>query len=798
MRTILLLFLFTISAWSQTGKIIGKVYYANNETAFGASVQIAGTKKFAIVDNDGNFEIKGLAYGSYNLEVSSMEAKPKMVNISVNRPLHQINIALEKITDPKALKEVKIEKKSFKKEILEKGFAVNIIDTQEAAKRNLQTNDLLDRSGGVRVRQNGGLGSAVTYNINGMSGNAIRIFIDGVPIQTYGASFSLNSIPPALIERIEVFKGVVPAYLADDSLGGAINVVLKKGAKNSLNASVSYGSFNTVQSNVNASFRDKNGFTVKANAFQNYSDNDYEVWGRWVYNILPNGRYEYIRTKRFESMYRSFGGRVEAGFTNVNWADVFNISYNGSQDYNQIQHGQYMTKPYKGRHNENKANVVSITYAKKDFLIKNLDFSALAVYSHKNEFLSDTVKWNYNWNGEKAIGLYGEPILSTTGAQQGAATLNYRTANVFNTRAGLTYSINENHKILANVMTYIFDQNELDRMKPELVRNFDVTRDLTKIVSSFGYEMSAFESRLKTSLFIKNYDLVNNENKPIIVNQNGQNSVGIEVSSKNTNFTGYGLAGSYAILPKILALFSAEKAIRLPTEDEVFGRPGENILGNTNLGPEQSKNFNAGFRFGPYEINHHKFTFSGNAFWRNTEDKIVRLISDRLNEAVQATPFINLGRAQSVGFEGSIQYSYNDRFFAGMNLSKFNSLYKDKYDKNGNILIHYNKQLPNEPYFTVNGNLQYNFKNVVQSKSELNLYYYCGYVAPFYTSWLEIDRTSAQFPQDLGMSYVFPNKQFIVSFDARNILDEQVYDNFAAQKPGRAFYLKVNYNLNKF
>lgn len=118
MRTILLLFLFTISAWSQTGKITGKVYFANNETAFGASVQIAGTKKFVVVDNDGQFEIKGLAYGSYNLEISSMEAKPKTINISVNRPLHQINIALEKITDPKALKEVKIEKKTFKKDII--------------------------------------------------------------------------------------------------------------------------------------------------------------------------------------------------------------------------------------------------------------------------------------------------------------------------------------------------------------------------------------------------------------------------------------------------------------------------------------------------------------------------------------------------------------------------------------------------------------------------------------------------------------------------------------------------------
>lgn len=793
-----LFLIMTISSWSQTGKITGKVTLGNTENAFGAAVQIKGTKIYVVVDSDGQFEIKGLAYGSYKLETSSMEAKPKMIDVVVNRPTQQVNIDLEKITDAKALKEVRIERKSVKRDIIEKGFAVNVIETQEAAKRNLQTNDLLDRSGGVRIRQNGGLGSAVTYNINGMSGNAIRIFIDGVPIQTYGASFSLNSIPPALIERIEVFKGVVPAYLADDSLGGAINVVLKKGAKNSLNASVSYGSFNTVQSNVNASYRDKNGFTIKANAFQNYSDNDYEVWGRFVYNIAPNGRYEYIRAKRFESMYRSFGGRLEAGFTNVDWADNFSVSYNDSQDYNQIQHGQYMTKPYKGRFSEAVANVISLNYNKKDFLIKNLDFSAVAVYSHRNDVINDTVKWNYNWNGEKALGLYGTPILSNTGAQQGAPTINHMKSDIFNTRAGLTYNITENQRVMVNVMTYVLDRNDLDEMLPEITRNFIVTRDLAKTVSSFSYEISAFKSRLRANPFVKNYSMKTEQTTPTVVTENGQSVVKENVISKRINYTGYGFAGSYALFRDVMYMFSAEKAIRLPNENEIFGSPGENIISNPNLGPEQSNNFNAGFRFGPYNLNNHKITVSGNGFWRNTKGKIVRQISDRLNEAIQASPFVNLGEAQSVGFETSLQYSYNNRFFAGMNLSKFNSLYKDKYDSNGNILVHYNKQLPNEPYFTINGNLQYNFRNVIQSKSELNLYYYCGYVAPFYTSWLEVDRTTAQFPQDLGLSYVFPNKQFTVSFDARNILDEQVYDNFAAQKPGRAFYLKVNYNLNKF
>lgn len=790
--------ILNVSAYSQTGKIAGKVTFENSESAFGATIMILGTQKFVIADRDGKFEFKGLAYGNYTLEISSPEAKTKTVSLHLKQLSHAIHISLAKTNNAKSLKEVIIQKTTAKKEIMEKGFAVNVIETQEAAKRNLQTNDLLDRSGGVRIRQNGGLGSTVDYNINGMSGNAIRIFIDGVPIQTYGASFSLNSIPPALIERIEVYKGVVPAYLADDSLGGAINVVLRKGAKNSLNASVSYGSFNTVQSNFNTSYRNKDGFTIKANAFQNYSDNDYEVWGRFVYNIAPNGRYEYIRAKRFESMYRSYGGRLEAGYTNVGWADSCLISYNGSQDYNQIQHGQYMTKPYKGRFSEAAANVFSLNYNKKDFLIKDLDFSVIAVYSHRNDVINDTVKWNYNWNGEKALGLYGDPIRSNTGAQQGPATINHMTSDIFNTRASLSYAITENHKILVGTMTYILDRNDFDEMKPELVRNFDVTRDLNKTVSSFAYEMSAFESRLRTNLFFKNYNLKNEQRDPQIVNENGQNAVREIITSKKTNFSGYGIAASYSVTPKVMLMVSAEKAIRLPSENEIFGNPGENILSNSNLGPEQSNNFNAGLRFGPYQINNHKITLSGNAFWRNTEDKIVRAISDRLNEAVQASPFINLGKAQSVGFEASFQYSYNNRFFAGMNLSKFNSLYKDKYDANNNILPYYNKQLPNEPYFNINGNLQYNFKNLIQSKSELNIYYYCGYVAPFYNSWLEIDRTTAQFPHDLGLSYVFPNKQFIVSFDAKNITDEQLYDNFAAQKPGRAFYVKLNYTINKF
>src|SRR5690606_27862680 len=174
----------------------------------------------------------------YNSTYSTIETTPNNKRVQLNFILNENAENLEQVT---------INGKSKATAIETEGFAVNVIDTKEASQRNIQTNELLNTTVGVKIRQNGGLGSQVEYSLNGLSGSAVRIFIDGIPISVYGSSFSLNSLPPSMIKRIEVYKGVVPGYLADDALGGAINIVLQESARNHLNASVSYGSFNTFQ-----------------------------------------------------------------------------------------------------------------------------------------------------------------------------------------------------------------------------------------------------------------------------------------------------------------------------------------------------------------------------------------------------------------------------------------------------------------------------------------------------------------------------------------------------------------------
>ncbi len=786
--------------FSQSATVSGILTFEDGTPVAYATLVIQSIKKHSLSDLDGRYELTNIPYGTYQAEISSIEIQKSVFNLTINSASVKQSFVLKR-AQATMLNEAVVEGQTIKQELETQGFSATVIETKQAALQSLQTNDLLDRSVGIRVRQNGGLGSAVNYNLNGMSGNSVRIFIDGIPMETYGSSFSLNSIPPALIERIEVYKGVIPAHLATDALGGAINVVLKKGMANNLTASVSYGSFNTLQTNMNGMYRDKNtGITARVSGFYNYSDNDYEVWGNHVKNIQPNGRYEFVRARRFNDAYKSVGGQMELGFTDVKWADQFFIGYNGSDDYNEIQHGTYMTIPYMGRFTESRSHVLNMNYRKTDFLTKGLEVTFNGMYSNGSQVVNDTVRWNYNWYGEKSLNLDGEPILKNAGAQQGAPTLLNIKRNINTFRAGLNYDFSRNHRFVFSHMLYNIDRREQDDMKSAVEREFIGTRFLQRNVSSLAYELNAFNGRFKSSLFGKYYQQVINKTDPVLVIQNGERVRSEDRMQSNVSHTGYGLALSYTVVPTTILLGSAERAIRMPSEREVFGDPGGNIIPNLHLKPENSYNLNLGFKAGPFRMANHSFSFSGTGFVRDTKDKIRQRVVITNNDAVQTEPFENLGKVKAKGFEGELNYTFKKDLGFLLNMSRFNSVFNDRFDAQGNQYRWYNKQLPGEPFYTINSTIRYTLRDVAAKNSLLNLYYSFGFVERFYINWLmtEQDRTPRQYLQDVGASYTFPNKKFVISADARNVFNRQAFDNFAVQKPGRAFYLKLNYTINNF
>ncbi|RRN76833.1 TonB-dependent receptor, partial [Pseudoxanthomonas sp. SGD-10] len=392
----------TISlAQTRAGNISGKVVTDNNLSVEGATLLLKSLNRHAVSDDKGRFTFKNVPYGKYSLEVSSIEIDFKQIEIEINKSEVNTTISVKSKGD-RTLKEVSVVAKTEKRELETSGFAVSVIETKEASLRNLTTNELLDRSVGVRVRQNGGEGSPIEYNLNGMSGSTIGIFLDGIEISTYGSSFNLNNIPPSMIERIEVYKGVLPSHLSGNYVGGAINVIMKKDASaNNINASVSYGSFNTYRADVGGLYRNqKNGLTTRFSGFYSHSDNNYEMWGKFSKYTLPGGRIiRNYRTRRPNDKFETLGGRFEIGFTDVKWADQIFLGYNVSDSYKEIPHGITMTKPYFGRFNEYQAHVVSLNYSKRNLFVDGLALNVNAVHSDRSTYLQDTVSLRYNWDG---------------------------------------------------------------------------------------------------------------------------------------------------------------------------------------------------------------------------------------------------------------------------------------------------------------------------------------------------------------------------------------------------------------
>lgn len=802
-----LVFIFlSISMYAQedTVTFTGNILDESHQPIFGAVVIFDNYDQIATSDEDGVFVIEDIPVGTYSIKISYIGYKTVSKTIEINENSTAQNTSFKFIMSEsvEGLDEVYIAGKSHKRNVEERGFAVNLIETKEASFRNIQTNELLNTSVGVKIRQNGGLGSEVTYSLNGLSGSSIRIFIDGIPISSYGSSFSLNSIPTSMIKNIEVYKGVVPGYLSDDALGGAINIVLHKKATNSLNASVSYGSFNTTQSNFNGNYRFKNsGFTIKGSAFYNYSDNDYKVSGRSVVVTGIGGVQTPITARRFNDAYRSTGGIFQVGYTNVKWADQFLVGFTASDDYKEVQHGAFMTiTPYKDRFLESDALLANVIYQKKDLLTKGLNLNFNALYGARNRSINDTVAWAYSWNGERAIDFRGDEYQYTWGSQQeGGPTLAKIKRNVASVRTGLSFTINHHHKILFNHIYNRIDREDSDALKSVLENTFQGTRDLYKNIYAMTYEMSAFQERFKASVFGKHYRQKTTSTDPEIVeDSNGSDVVVDEVVSSKNNFEGYGFATSYAITPDFTLLTSAEKAIRLPNETEVFGNDGDNVVANSSIRPEISDNYNLGFRFGEFKINKHAFTISTNMFIRNIKDRIGLPIETSLNVDDELIVYVNQGNAKSKGIDAQLNYTYKNNFRFNFNISRF--------DLTTTTASGTEFEIPNTPFLTMNSGLSYSLKNVIQKESHLNLFYSIYFTDDF--SYLtsqgantvgdDFFKVPEQFVQDLGLSYVFPNKKLVVSLDVKNIFNRPVYDNLSVQKSGRAFYFKLNYSINNF
>ena len=197
---LVLCLLFVTCVFSQTkkntniGTVSGTIYFKDGSPVEQASVYTEKPIKHSYTNSKGYFILQNLSYGNHTISIKYFGKEIEKIKVTLDKKNVTIKHHLS-YNETNELDGVLVSGKTKETVIETQGFAVNVVKTEEASIRNIQTNELLNTTVGVKLRQNGGLGSQVQYSLNGLSGNSVRIFIDGIPISMYGSSFNLNSIP---------------------------------------------------------------------------------------------------------------------------------------------------------------------------------------------------------------------------------------------------------------------------------------------------------------------------------------------------------------------------------------------------------------------------------------------------------------------------------------------------------------------------------------------------------------------------------------------------------------------------
>ena len=774
-----LLVLISISAFSQHKTMIsGKVLSTEKTTVDFATVYLKGTNYGGTTNEEGIYHLQAPA-GEYTLVVSAIGYK------TVEKPVKLMRgerTKMNVVISPQAteLDEVVVVSNGVTR-LKRSAFNAVALDTKALQNSTQNLSEALAQAPGMKIRESGGVGSDMQLMMDGFTGKHIKIFIDGVPQEGVGSSFGLNNIPVNYAERIEVYKGVVPVGFGTDAIGGVINIITKKNRnKWFLDASYSYGSFNTHKSYVNFGQTFRSGLTYEINVFQNYSDNNYYVdtpVKDFTTGAINKKKIEHV--KRFHDTYHNEAVIGKIGFVDKKWADRLMFGFTYSHMYKDIQTGVRQEVVFGGKYRKGYSIMPSLDYRKRDFFVRGLDVVLTANYNKNMTNNVDTSSYEYNWRGEmRPLRMPGEQSYQNTRSDNnnwnGTLTANYR--------IGKAHTFTFNHVINA------FRRSNQSLLNEDSEANA-IPKETRKNISGLSYRLMPTE-HWNLSVFGKYYNQF--IAGPVATSSAQDDYIR---TTNSVSAMGYGAAGTYFILKSLQAKLSYEKAYRLPTNEEMFG--DEDLeTGDISLKPENSDNVNLNLSYNE-TFGKHSVYVEGGLIYRNTKDYIQRNISDLSGGKYGAT-YVNHGRVETKGYNISVRYGFANWVSVGGNFTQMNVRDNVKTVTSGTNQesLTYGARMPNLPYQFANSDVTFYWRNLWKKGNTLSVTYDNLYMHsfPLYSEAVGSESefvVPTQFSHNLTLSYGIQNGRYNISFECRNLTNEKLYDNFSLQKAGRAFYGKV-------
>jgi len=760
-KTFLLLLLTTSSLWAQniaelSGKITDK---ATQKPLIGADIYLKELKKGANADAQGNYYLKGIPEGTYTIIGSYLGYQSFSKKIYL-KGQERLDISLKEQAEE--ISGVTVSGKSIAHQKKEESMPVTVIDMSNMRGTVSNVQDILAKTVGVTLRTSGGVGSSSRISVRGLEGKRIGFFIDELPMTEQTDYLDINDIPVDMIDRIEIYKGVVPARFGGSSLGGAINIVIREYPDKYADLSYGYESFNThkAQGVFKRNLKAR-GLVFGIGGGYTTSDNNY---------TFDSPYREGLRITRNHDKYRKYiiGGSFKAKKW---WFDEVEFEPVVVKTYKEIQGIEYDIRE---AHSESLMAGLANKLTKDNFLTEGLNFDMFnGVVLTKMNFIDKATR-RYEWDGSSY------PTPSRYGGEVG---YNFPSDSddqklSFINKTNLEYIINERHSFNFNSVFSIAKGTPKDELKTlSLGKQVNFDSRMHSWVSGLTYDLRSLNDIFLNSLTVRYYQYtMHTQMAPLFVP--GKYDIDLQKNNWGVNN-----AMRYRFLPSLMGKLSAGYEVRIPSENELLG-DGISVVPSADLLPERNASANLGLLFDLTGKHPTNAQIEMNFFYMYLQDMI------RYTAGLIGAQYQNFGEMRTLGVEFEAKADVLPSLYAYVNTTYQDLRDTRDYEPASTVPnpTKY-KRMPNIPYLMANAGIEFHRENLFGGSGQnTRLFADVAFVEEYFYDFELTQLQKRRIPRsttiDIGFEHSFLNNKLFISGKLRNVTNEKTLSEFNRPLPG--------------
>ena len=760
-KTFLLLLLTTSSLWAQnTAELSGKITdKATQKPLIGADIYLKELKKGANADAQGNYYLKGIPEGNYTIIGSYLGYQTFSKKIYL-KGQERLDISLKEQAEE--ISGVTVSGKSIAHQKKEESMPVTVIDMSNMRGTVSNVQDILAKTVGVTLRTSGGVGSSSRISVRGLEGKRIGFFIDELPMSEQTDYLDINDIPIDMIDRIEIYKGVVPARFGGSSLGGAINIVIREYPDKYADLSYGYESFNThkAQGVFKRNLKAR-GLVFGIGGGYTTSDNNY---------TFDSPYREGLHITRNHDKYRKYiiGGSFKAKKW---WFDEVEFEPVVVKTYKEIQGIEYDIRE---AHSESLMAGLANKLTKDNFLTEGLNFDMFnGVVLTKMNFIDKATR-RYEWDGSSY------PTPSRYGGEVG---YNFPSDSddqklSFINKTNLEYIINERHSFNFNSVFSIAKGTPKDELKTlSLGKQVNFDSRMHSWVSGLTYDLRSLNDVFLNSFTVRYYQYtMHTQMAPLFVP--GKYDVDLQKNNWGVNN-----AMRYRFLPSLMGKLSAGYEVRIPSESELLG-DGIGVVPSADLLPERNASANLGLLFDLTGKHPTNAQIEMNFFYMYLQDMI------RYTAGLIGAQYQNFGEMRTLGVEFEAKADVLPSLYAYVNTTYQDLRDTRDYEPASTVPnpTKY-KRMPNIPYLMANAGMEFHRENLFGGSGQnTRLFADVAFVEEYFYDFELTQLQKRRIPRsttiDIGFEHSFLNNKLFISGKLRNVTNEKTLSEFNRPLPG--------------